>query len=156
MRSYTPISMKLKLVSSCVRDENSLRRFTVRRDIDVINENLTLNARRCEASITTSGNDRTRCRLRICNIKCYMPHMHCVYISSAIFAGYARARNQLAAAIATADATRRAAPHLAAPRRTSPFRFVLCLPRIKIPDKGIGGNGNGLAKRAAKSCKLLR
>lgn len=25
--------------------------------------------------------------------------------------------------------------------------------RIKMPDKGIGGNGNGLAKRAAKSCK---
>jgi len=29
------------------------------RDIDVINENLTLNARRCEASITTMGSERS-------------------------------------------------------------------------------------------------
>lgn len=61
MRGYAPISIKLKLVSSCVRDENSLRRFTVRRDIDVINENLTLD---CEASIT--GGERSDAMSIVC------------------------------------------------------------------------------------------
>lgn len=41
-------------------------------------------------------------------------------------------------------------------RRATVVSLCALPTRIKMPDKGIGGNGNGLAKRAAKSCKLLR
>lgn len=105
------------------------------RDIDVINENLTLNARRCESYDYHSGNDRTRCRLRICNIKCYMPpHVYCVrtYIRRDIYRKigvHAREISLLPAHHYHRYRWRAAA---------APLRFVLYRSRIKIPNKGIG------------------
>jgi len=121
-----------------VRDENSSRRFTIRRDI--INENLTLNARCCGASITTVGTigRDVNCIFVILNVTCHMCIVY-LYIKRVIFTERRNVRVKSA----------RGRYHRAVSLCTLPAW-------IKIPDKGIRETEMDLQSVLRKVANFLR